>query len=194
MSFLRIILLSFNYVIIKYTMEEKFASPYEIALFNGIINLFLFIIFSILDWKFFLLYDYEKYFNNFNFKELLVVLGEMITQFGIYICLFLSDNNHTPCHLFIIFVFGQLAYDFNFTWISILVIICLIIILFFSLIFNEIIEINLWGLSHNTKRNITIRAVSEGIDTLFFENETIDDKSENNINDENSQSREIEID
>ena len=41
LSFIRVILLSFNYVIIKYTMEKKFVSLYEIGLFNGIINLIL---------------------------------------------------------------------------------------------------------------------------------------------------------
>ena len=34
-SFLRIILLSFDYVIIKYTIEKKFVSVYEIIFFIG---------------------------------------------------------------------------------------------------------------------------------------------------------------
>ena len=50
-----------------------------------------------------------------------------------------------------------------------MVIISLILILFLSLIFNEIIEINFCGLSHNIKRNIMARAESE----TFAKRETI---------------------
>ena len=52
-SIIRVILLSFNYVIIKYTMEIKFVSPFEIGVYNGLINLILFIIFAIFDHYFF---------------------------------------------------------------------------------------------------------------------------------------------
>ena len=65
-SIIRVILLSFNYVIIKYTMEIKFASPYEIGVYIGLINLILFIIFAILDHYFIGLNNYFNFFNNFN--------------------------------------------------------------------------------------------------------------------------------
>ena len=42
-----------------------------------------------------------------------------------------------------------------------IIIICLIFVLFLSLIFNEIIEINFWDLSYNTKINIIKRAELE---------------------------------
>ena len=177
-SILRVILLSLNLVIIKYTMEKKFVSPYEIALFNGIINLILFIIFAIIDHYYIRQYDYETYFNNFNVKELLVVLGVMSTQLGIYVCLFLTDKNTSPCHIFIIFVFGQLAYYYDFKSNSIIVIIFLLFILFFSLMFNEIIEINFLGLSYNIKRNIIKRADSEGFDSLIKGNDILDEGTE----------------
>ena len=54
----------------------------------------------------------------------------------------------------------------------IVVIICLLFILFFSLIFNEIFEINVCGLSHNTKRNISKRAVNEDIN-LYVNEDTV---------------------
>ena len=66
-----------------------------------------------------------------------------------------------------------MAYYINFEGYAPLIIICLIIILFLSLIFNEIIEINACGLSYNTKRNIIYRAESE-IDKI----EANDEKSE----------------
>ena len=131
-SIIRVILLSFNYVIIKYTMEIKFASPYEIGVYNGLINLILFIIFAIFDHYFFGLNNYVIYFNNFKWNEILIILGLMATQLGLYICCFIIDKNNSPCHIFIVFIFGQLAYYFkNITKSLIVVIISLIIIFFF---------------------------------------------------------------
>ena len=174
LSFLRIILLSLNYVLIKYTMEKKYASPYEIGFFNGLINLILFIIGAVIDNFFIKKFEYKEYFDNFNGKELLVVLGLMISQFGIYISLFIIDKKDTPCHIFIVFVFGQLAYYYKLTEISIVSIICLILILFFSLIFNEIIELNFLGLSQNTRKNIINRANTEVEGALFVKNEALE--------------------
>ena len=62
----------------------------------------------------------------------------------------------------------------DFSVYSIYVIICLIFILFLSLIFNEIIEINCWGLSENTKRNIIQRADTE--EFFIRKNTTIEDE------------------
>ena len=186
LSFIRVILLSFNYVIIKYTMEKKFVSLYEIGLFNGIINLILFIIFAIFDYFFFHIDNYEEYFNNFDGKEVLVIFGLMFTQFGIYLPLFIIDKNNSPCHIFIIFIFGQLAYYINLQENLVIVIICLIIILFFSLIFNEIIEINFCGLSHNTKKNIISRAETEVDESIIIKTDTLDENNDNNKMEENS--------
>ena len=187
-SILRIILLSFYYVIVKYTIEKKFVSVYEIIFFIGIINFVMFIIFAIFDYFFFDIDDYEKYFTNFNGIEILVALGVMITQLGMDICITITDKNESPCHIFIIFVFGQLAYYFfNLTKNSVIVIICLILMLFFTLVFNEIIEINFWGLSNNTKRNIIYRAKSDADETFIVKNETFEENNEKDDNNENLQ-------
>ena len=185
-SILRIILLSFYYVIVKYTIEKKFVSVYEIIFFIGIINFVMFIIFAIFDYFFFDIDDYEKYFTNFNGIELLVALGVMITQLGMDICITITDKNESPCHIFIIFVFGQLAYYFfNLNEYLVIVIICLILMLFFTLVFNEIIEINLWGFSLNTKRNIINRAQSDGDETFIVKSETFEENNEKDDNAEN---------
>ena len=187
--FLREILYSFHDVINKYIMEKKFGSIYEIALSNGIITLILLLIFAVLDYNFFGLDDYEEYFNNFNGTELLVIFSVMITQLGLYLSLMITNRNYTPCHLFIIFVFGQLAYYIDFSGISIIVLLCLIFILFMALIFNEIIELNFCGLSDNTKRKISERAeIDSDLDSMIDKNSTInsfDDFDENNDNNDN---------
>ena len=186
---IREILYSFHDVINKYIMEKKFGSIYEIALSNGIITLILLLIFAVLDYNFFGLDDYEEYFNNFNGTELLVIFWVMITQLGLYLSLMITNRNYTPCHLFIIFVFGQLAYYIDFSGNSIIVLLCLIFILFMALIFNEIIELNFCGLSDNTKRKISERAeIDSDLDSMIDKNSTInsfDDFDENNDNNDN---------
>ena len=103
----------------------------------------------------------------------------MVTQLGLYICCFIIDKNNTPCHIFIVFVFGQLAYYLKDIKISlVVVIICLIIILFFSLVFNEIIELNFCGLSSNTKRNLALRAKKDFYESELMKNETVETDEE----------------
>ena len=90
----------------------------------------------------------------------------------------MTDKDFSPCHIFIIFVFGQLAYYIDFSKKhSVIVIISLIFMLFFSLIFNEIIEINICGLSYNTRRNIINRAQIETEEYMFTLNSIEDESS-----------------
>ena len=172
-KFIRETLFSLYNVMAKYVMEKKFVSVYEFSFYIGTISLILLIILSIFDYAFFGIDDYKEYFNNFNGTEFLVMVGVIITQFGINLSSLFTVKNNSPCHTFIMFVFGQLAYYINLEGNSILVIICLILILFLSLIFNEIIEINFCGLSKNTRRNIMLRAETE--ENLYItKNDTID--------------------
>ena len=158
---LREVLFSLSSVVDKYILEKKFGSVYEILLTNGVITSTLFIIFAIIDHNFFGIYNYEEYFNNFNTTELLVASGVIITQLGLNVSILFTNKNNSPCHIFIIFIFGQLAYYIDFSGSDAIVIFCLIIILFLSLVFNEILEINFLGLSDNTKKNISKRAENE---------------------------------
>jgi hypothetical protein len=158
---LREVLFSLSSVVDKYILEKKFGSVYEILLTNGVITSTLFIIFAIIDHNFFGIYNYEEYFNNFDTTELLVASGVIITQLGLNVSILFTNKNNSPCHIFIIFIFGQLAYYIDFSGNNAIVIFCLIIILFLSFVFNEILEINFLGLSDNTKKNISKRAETE---------------------------------
>ena len=177
-KYVKEILFSLYNVIAKYVMEKKYISVYEFSFYIGFFNLIVLIIFSIFDYYFFHIYsNYGDILSNLGGIEILKVLGVLFTQVGINLGTLFTTKNCSPCHLFIIFVFGQVAYYINFDIYRGLVISCLIIILFFSLIFSEIIEINLFGLSHNTKRNIIGRSESEILD----KNETIEEMDENPI-------------
>ena len=176
---LREILCSSNDVLIKYLFEKKFCSIYEISLSNGIINTSLYIILAIFDHYFFKLDNFSEYFKKFNIHELLVMIGLMVTQLGLNICILIINKTYSPCHIFIIFVFGQLAYYVDFSKISkIFIIVCLLLILFMLLIFNEIIEINCFGLEKNTKKNIIKRARTESDNLLINNIKLIKDNEE----------------
>ena len=180
MKYLKEIFFSFYNVIAKYVMERKYVSVYEFSFYVGLINLVLLGIFSILDHYFFKLFDYKEYFNNFNGIEFLVMLGVISTQLAINLTSLFTIKDNSPCHVFMMFVFGQLAYYINLKGYSLLVIIGLVFIFFLTLIFNEIIQINCWGLSHNTKKNIIERANRESL--LIIDDETIDSVDGNDQN------------
>ena len=108
----------------------------------------------------------------------------MSTQLGVYATVLLVDKTDSPCHIFIVFTFGQFGYYFYEGVDSggklAGIIICLILMLFFSLVFNEIIELRFLGLAYNTKRNIAERAELEVVGSMV-RNSDADDKSEESI-------------
>ena len=169
---IRELLLSFFDVINKYIMETKYCTVYELSFFNGVFTFILIIIFVIFDYYFFKFDDLGEYFDNFNGIEFLIVFAFMITQLGLDICALITEKNYTPCHIFIIYAFGQLAYYIDFSLKSTIAFICFFFIFLISLIFNEIIELNFCGLSDNIKRNIIYRGESE--DFLIENNDKVD--------------------
>ena len=158
MKFLKQVFLSLYNVIAKYVMEKNYVSVYEFSFYIGLFNLVIFIIFLIFDYYLLKLTDYENCLNKFDVIQFFIIIGLILTQLGINLTTLFTTKYNSPCHVFIIFLVGQIAYYIDFTGILPLVFALFIIILFLSLIFNEIIEINLFGLSYNTKRNIMKRA------------------------------------
>ena len=160
-KFLREVCICLFDVISKYVMDTKYCSVYELSFFTGVFDFILIGIFAIFDYYFFELDDLGQYFNNLNGIETIKLLAFMISQLGIDLCCFITEKNYTPCHIFIIYVFGQLVYYINFSLKSLIIFICFFLILIFALIFNEIIELNFYGLSDNIKRNIINRGENE---------------------------------
>ena len=131
-KYIKEILFSLYNVIAKYVMEKKYISVYEFSFYIGAFNLIVLIIFSIFDNYFFHIYsNYGDILNNLGGIEILKVLGVLFTQVGINLGTLFTTKNYSPCHVFIIFVFGQVTYYINFDIYRGLVISCLIIILFF---------------------------------------------------------------
>ena len=177
LRYFREILLSSHFVVIKYIMEKKFVSVYEYTFKNGLYSLILFGIFAVFDYFFIGFDNYEEYFSNFNYVETLVALGSISTTLFLTICILFTVQDSSPNHVFMIFVLGQFSYYTNIDKLDPVVMISLILILFFSFVFNEIIELNFCGLSGNTKRNIIYRAKSED-DSLFIRNESLNKEYE----------------
>ena len=175
----REIIYSLIEVMNKYLMEIKFCSVYGIIFYNGLIKLFLLGIFAIFNYYYLNLDNFKEYFDKFDYIELLVLLGFLITQIGLSITILFTNKNNTTCHIFIVYVFGQFAYYLDFSLNSIIVLVCLIFILFMSLVFCEIIELNFFGLSDNTKEKIIERARN---DSGPFERKDLnDDNSEADV-------------
>ena len=172
---LREILYSFQGVINKYIMDKKYCSVYELLSFTGLFSLIFLGIYILLDYFFIHLDNLKEYFNNFDYRDLLTCVGLIIAAAGLDLSSLFTIKKNTPCHLFIIgefmTVFENLFYlteQLNTTNL-IIMIICYIIIFFFSLVFNEIIEINCFGLSANTRKNIMKRAKIENLANIKCE-------------------------
>ena len=114
LKFIQQALFSLYNVLGKYVMVKKFVSVYEFSFYVGTIILLLLGIFSIFDYKYFGIDNYEEYFKYFNSTKLLVILAVIASQIVINLSSLFTVKNNSPCHIFIMFLFGQLAYYINF--------------------------------------------------------------------------------
>ena len=179
----------------KYTMEKTYCNPYELCFFGGVMEFILYSICLIIFCRFKLtLYGIPhpdnliQYFDEFDYNDLIVCLAEIISDFIYNISIILTCNYFTPIHILIIsiipeiYVYFRAISNWSFNIIGIFI---LIIILFMLLVFIEVLEINIFNLSYNTKKNIELRAKMnttvemEAIELLNEELE-LDEKSEKN--------------
>ena len=173
----------FNIVLSRYIMEKYFCSPYEICMWEGIINLFLFIICIFLFDRTILSLDY---YNEFIFY---VSLAMIFTSCFYNMTLLLTCEKLTPCHTLIIMIihesynYVQINDDFLLTCGIIIVILILIIFLFFI----EIIELNIFEISRNTKKNIGKRADDDSYikDDSSSDSSDLDDEKEKELDNTN---------
>ena len=167
-KFLSEVFYSLNIVINKYNMEKNFCSPYEICLWEGLINFILFSICLLILNIFGLtigdiiypenLFDYC---NNFDLNDIIVILINVFASCLYNILVLITCNEYTPCHVLIILIINESYYYFKFKENLVLNItgFCiLLLLLIVFLIFIEMIELNICEISRNTIKNISIRA------------------------------------
>ena len=171
MKFLSEIFLSLTMVISKYNMEKNYCSPYEICIWEGLIELILYIIFLLIINKLELTIADVKYpdnfwelINNYDIYDFLLCLLVVIVNAIYYLCLFLTCNYFTPCHILVVLIIHEFYFylKLNENWeYNIFGFLTLLLILFMFLIFIEIIEINIFNISYNKKKNIELRSRNE---------------------------------
>ena len=174
---------SINHVLNKYLMDKKFCSPYEISFYEGlfclIVNIILLSIFSNIEiskhsgaLKVFVHKNYDgkiyidnfkSYIEKFNTKEFFAFLLSGVNKVSYNLFSLLTIKYFTPAHVIIILFFGEIEY-FIVTMRRgnlIFTIFIFILLVLLVLVFTEIIEINIFGISKNTKKNIRERAIRE---------------------------------
>ena len=162
-KFISEIFLSLGIVLDKYLMEIKFCSPFEICFFHGIFGVVLSLIILTFSNEIGL-DDCYKFFENPSLDKFYAFISVMFIQLIYNIFILVVIKNTTTCHILIILVIAQFApyikglTDTNKTQNYIILSTSFLIIFFFSLIFNEIIEIKCLGIHKNTKKNIALRA------------------------------------
>ena len=184
MSLLSEIFLSLIIVIAKYNMEKTYCSPYEICAWNGSIGLILYIIVLLIINKLELTIDGSQYpdnffelFDNYDVYDFLLCISIIASSAIFNMSLLVTCNYFTPYHIIIIQIFREFYNSLdsdNNTILNILSFFILALITFMFLVFIEIIELNIFNISYNTKRNIQSRSFDES----FRKMETITNPAE----------------
>lgn len=170
-KFLTEIFFSLAIVIIKYNLEKNYCSPYEISIWEGILGLIFHVICLFIVNYLELTIDgieYPKniknYFENYNINDFVESLIVIIVGCLYNISLILTCNYFTPAHILIASIIKEyhlyLQKGGNVIF-NIFGFFILFIILFWFLVFVEIIELNPCNISHNTKKNIERRSQME---------------------------------
>ena len=176
MKFFVEIFLSLIIVIAKYNMEKNYSSPYEINIFEGLTELILYIIFLIIINSLELTIDEIKYpenfwelINDYDINDFFVCFLVIIENTIYNIFILLTCDYFTPCHILILSIIHEFYFylKINENWkLNIIGFFILLLILFMFLIFIEIIEINIFDISYNTKKNIELRSrIDSDVDT-----------------------------
>ena len=187
------ILFQFVYVLYKYNMIKKYIISYEIMFYQGIIELIFSIITLIITTNIGNLDNFWDYYNNLDTKEIVIFISLIIIQFIYNLSYFIVIEKYSPFYVLLLDALSQLIiyfiyFDVDDPKISILSIIVIIICFLMILIFVEIIELNFFGLSYMTKKNIKLRASydSDSVDNeddnetkIYFGDYSIDLNQEN---------------
>ena len=171
-------------VINKYSMEYCYCIPYEISFYQGLFALIVFtillIIFTNIEIKNpkyqKIEYKGKKYLDNFydykdriNLYKIMVFILMMISRLCFNLFSHIIVKFYTPSHVALILLIGEITFIFQgqgdnpykFYGNIVIFIICLFILL----IYTEIIELNFFGLSKNTRKNIGKRARRQSYDS-----------------------------
>ena len=127
--------------------------------------------------------NFYDLFSNYDIYDFLIFLIEVVAKAIYNIVLFTTCYFFEPCYILILSIIIQLYHSlkaFNNAILNILSFICLIIVSLVFLVYIEIIEVKIFNISYNTKKNIEKRAT---YDTNIELNDFLF-PSENSFNDD----------
>ena len=185
-SFLKIIVLALEDSYNKILITNKFVLPHYLMFYRGSVNfIILLIILPILYWTSCINFTNYKYLNLTNALEIFSKLLLIIFSFTKTFCIFKIIDIFTPQHVgfvnvvyclleFIKYIIKQnsLGNIFHF----IVDMISLIVMIFGTLIFNEMIIVNAFGLDEGTKSGIMKK---EKLDNIEMQSSVIYEKDDN---------------
>ena len=192
-------------VYMKGLMEKKYMSPYKVCFLFGVFNLIIvslvYFIASFYSCDGYLCleeYNGKYYFGNFvsilNINIFILLLFFTLKSI-VLILNYVIINEFSVCHSFLLIKISQmlensihiLIFGFGDDASSNIIIASIFIFfgfyIFFIFLFLEIIEINSCNINYNTKKNIASRANSD----FDMEDLNLDNNTEDNLNDYNSQ-------
>ena len=195
MKLLSEISLSLSVVIIKYNMEKNYCSPYEVCIWEGILGLILHIIcLAIINALEVKIDDIQypdnffKYLENYDIYDFVVCFMVIIVNFIYNISIMIACDSFTPVHILITYIIKEYYYYLKINEniaLNFLGILTLIFISFMFLVFVEIIELNIFSISYNTKKNIEIRSEMDSfvdINAILGQNEEVKHDEEDLMN------------
>ena len=170
---------SFLFVLEKYVMDYKFCSPYELCFYIGFFEIIIIgichIFFYFFKYKY--INDLKEYNKIVNFKEICTIIIFLLLNFIYNLMQLIAIKKYNAfCSLIIIVIYeiGIIFFKISKTWEFCVSIVIACISLFISLVFNEIIEINCFGLQKKTKKNLEIIAQIEAqVENDYYEDDII---------------------
>ena len=158
----------FSYILYKYYMINKYIIFHEIMFYEGIIELILSIITLIITTNIGYLDNFWDYYNNLDSKEILIIILLIIFLFIYNFMKFKIIEIYLPYHILLlttlyILIMHFINFDTSNIIVSIVALILILICFIMILIFVEIIELNCFGLSYMTKKNIKNRAQFDSV-------------------------------
>ena len=162
-------LISLMNVMYKYLMNKKYIVSYEILFIEGIIELILGIITLIITTNIGAIDNFMDFIEQIDAKEIMLLIVLTLIQFLLYLIEIIIIDMFSPFHIILINIIRDYILFFaNFDkvslFVSIYVTICICVCVFMILVFTEILELNFFGLSKMTKKNIEKRAQIDVID------------------------------
>ena len=169
---------SLTYVIYKHMMIKKYIKTHEILFFEGVIVSLLGIITLIITTSSDSIDNFFDFLEKLKGIEILITILLLFSRFLFHLLIVIIIDIFSPFYVFFLYMIGETIIFFaditekDFSTI-IIGFICLFIAVFTILVFLELIELNCFGLSKMTKKNIELRAQ---LDSADEEKDYVDEK------------------